>query len=471
MLAKTPLPSQAPRQNVVSLRQVSLHLRRHYLSPMSGGHWGLTLYNSLFQLGFAGTCCLSRQPCALSLWACRPQRPALLLCGPLSAGGPGWNAPTVRRSGASGKEKGWMPSPTPDCFPMEWVVLVTFLRASCGWEGTLWRGWSRTAGGGLGPCTHSQLAAPSWSQAGFPPALEPSPEQRLSLVQRSLSPPPPCVPAASQPKYGPTSEAQPPPRILWEDSARWSGTGHNRAACGAGGKTRFDREIFPNFPRGFRSELGDAKPGLQLTDYRWTQRTKGSASLFRRCLKTSCLSHDVERWMKTWSSGPGLSIVKSVGLVGGGLSCDMVCGTRSTRFHRNGFRVRLSSLEKPDLVLGRFLPTESVFSRYTTPGAGGGGGFPEEAAQMRRVEASVDCHKLLTGQCQRRHRLPSLPSGSVAGSHSPGEQQGTLWNFGTELKKAFRPLQIITNPSAAFLPSFCDWLSSAPCSQSWNVAF
>ena len=228
MLAKTPLPSQAPRQNVVSLRQVSkwLHLRRHYLSPMSGGHWGLTLYNSLFQLGFAGTCCLSRQPCALSLWACRPQRPALLLCGPLSAGGPGWNAPTVRRSGASGKEKGWMPSPTPDCFPMEWVVLVTFLRASCGWEGTLWRGWSRTTCGGLGPCTHSQLAAPSWSQAGFPPALEPSPEQRLSLVQRSLSPPPPCVPAASQPKYGPTSEAQPPPRILWEDSARWSGTGH-----------------------------------------------------------------------------------------------------------------------------------------------------------------------------------------------------------------------------------------------------
>lgn len=160
--------------------------------------------------------------------------------------------------------------------------------------------------------------------------------------------------------------------------------------------------------------------------------------------------------MKTGSSGPGLSTVKSVGLVGGGLSCDMVRGARSTRFHRNRFRVRPSSLlEKPDLVLGRFLPTESVSSRYTTPGGGGGGSFPEEPAQMSRAEASVDRPKLLTGQCQR-HRLPSLPSGSVAGSHSPGEQQGTLWNFGTELKKALRPLQIITNPSAAFLPSLCD---------------
>lgn len=88
-LAKTTLPSQAPRQHVVSPRQVSLHLRRHFLSPMSGGHRGPMLYNSLFQLGFASTCCLSRQPCALSLCACRPQRPALLLCGPLSAGGPG----------------------------------------------------------------------------------------------------------------------------------------------------------------------------------------------------------------------------------------------------------------------------------------------------------------------------------------------------------------------------------------------
>lgn len=28
-------------------------------------------------------------------------------------------------------------SATSDCFPMEWVVRVTFLRASCGWEGIL----------------------------------------------------------------------------------------------------------------------------------------------------------------------------------------------------------------------------------------------------------------------------------------------------------------------------------------------
>lgn len=83
-------------------------------------------------------------------------------------------------------------------------------------------------------------------------------------------------------------------------------------------------------------------------------------------------------------------------------------------------------------------------------------GFPEEAAQMRRAEGSVDRHELLTSQCQRRHRLPSLLSWSVACSHSPGEQQCTLWNSGTKLKKALQPLQIITNPSAAFLPSLCD---------------
>lgn len=44
--------------------------------------------------------------------------------------------------------------------------------------------------------------------------------------------------------------------------------------------------------------------------------------------------------MKTWSRGLGLSIVKSVGLVGGRLSCDVALGAWSTHFHRNWFGVR-----------------------------------------------------------------------------------------------------------------------------------
>ena len=44
--------------------------------------------------------------------------------------------------------------------------------------------------------------------------------------------------------------------------------------------------------------------------------------------------------MKTWSRGLGLSIVKSVGLVGGRLRGDVALGARSTHFHRNWFGVR-----------------------------------------------------------------------------------------------------------------------------------
>lgn len=60
-LAKTALPSQAPRQHLVSLLQVLLHFRSSiFLVPCGAGNRGLMLYNFLFQLGFASTCCLSR---------------------------------------------------------------------------------------------------------------------------------------------------------------------------------------------------------------------------------------------------------------------------------------------------------------------------------------------------------------------------------------------------------------------------
>ena len=95
--------------------------------------------------------------------------------------------------------------------------------------------------------------------------------------------------------------------------------------------------------------------------------------------------------MKTWSSGPGLSIVKRVGLSGGGLSCDMVRGARSTRFHRNGFRVRPSSLEKPDLVLGRFLPTRvSLLEVHDARGLGRG------AVSLKRLHTCAELRPRLT---------------------------------------------------------------------------
>lgn len=94
--------------------------------------------------------------------------------------------------------------------------------------------------------------------------------------------------------------------------------------------------------------------------------------------------------MKTWSIGPGLSIVKSVGLVGGRLSCDVVRGTRPTHFHRNWFRVRSSCLlEKPDRVLGRFLPTEAISSMCTTPGGRG-------QASLKRLHKCAELRARLT---------------------------------------------------------------------------
>lgn len=76
------------------------------------------------------------------------------------------------------------------------------------------------------------------------------------------------------------------------------------------------------------------------------------------------------------SAWPQQSVVKNVSSVGGRQDSDVVGGARFSHFHRSWFRVRPAFvLQEPDLVVGRFLPTESVSSMYATP-SGGGRGLP-----------------------------------------------------------------------------------------------